>query len=56
MDGLDRDVTNLKSLSVLRRLGDSLAVLAANNGELLIVQISQLEVLMSAISLSMETK
>lgn len=42
MDGPDRDVADLKSLSVLWRLGDSLAVLAANDGELLIVQISKL--------------
>lgn len=43
MDGPDRDVTNLKCLSVLWRLGDSLAVLAANDGELLIVQIGKLK-------------
>lgn len=43
VDGPDRDVANLKSLSVLWRLGDSLAVLAANDGELLIAQISKLE-------------
>lgn len=44
MDGPDRDVADLESLLVLWRLGDSLAVLAANDGELLIVQISKLEV------------
>jgi hypothetical protein len=44
MDGPDRDVADLKGLSVLRRFGDSLAVLAANDCELLIVQISKLEV------------
>lgn len=43
MDGSDRDITNLECLSVLRRLGDSLAILAANNGELLIAQISKLK-------------
>lgn len=44
MDGPDRDVADLKGLSVLWRFGDSLAVLAANDSELLIVQISKLEV------------
>lgn len=42
MDGPDRDVADLKSLSVLWCFGDSLAVLAANDGELLIVEISKL--------------
>lgn len=46
MDGSDRDVTDLKGLSVLWRLGDSVAVLAANDGELLFFQISKLEVYM----------
>lgn len=44
MDGPNRDVADLESLFVLWRLGDSLAVLAANDGELLIVQISKLEI------------
>lgn len=44
MDGPDRDVADLESLSVLWRLGDTLAVLATNDGEFLIVQISKLEV------------
>lgn len=48
VDGPDRDITNLKCLSVLWRLSDSLAILATNDGELLITQVSKLKIYMSA--------